>query len=408
MQTQPYLGAENVFSEANVGQSPKMMRVTEIARTAMIVAVVCSFMPFLTLVHDGASTTFSLYRVGMVFYKYGIAKVLPQSAASLVLMARAVAWLIMITACLLTVMLLTKRRDIQTKWIIIFCLFGFVLCFWMFFYMYYLFSHHLPGLESLKIKFEPGGICMALAFMIAAMVMLTTRIKKRTTMAALLILLVIPATILFGIIFLNDRKEYFISLLIITETMIPFFMIYEERQPEARELVVISVIAALAIAGRAAFFMLPFFKPVTAIVIIAAVCLGPEAGFLCGALAAFGSNFFFGQGPWTPWQMFSYGIIGFLAGILFKKGILKKNKRSLCVFGFITTLLIYGGLMDTCSLFMWTANTRSWALILSVYAMGFSVNLIHATATAFFLFVLSKAMIEKLDRIKRKYGMMEP
>lgn len=141
--------------------------------------------------------------------------------------------------------------------------------------------------------------------------------------------------------------------------MIPFAMVFENRKPQARELIVIAVLAAIAVAGRAAFFMLPQFKPVVAIVIIAGVSLGAEAGFLVGAVAGFVSNFFFGQGPWTPWQMFCFGIIGFLAGIFFKKGLLKKNKLSLCIFGGLATFFVYGGIINIGSLMMFTSEF-SW------------------------------------------------
>ena len=70
---------------------------------------------------------------------------------------------------------------------------------------------------------------------------------------------------------------------------------------------------------------MPQFKPVVALVIIAGVCFGGETGFLVGAVTGFVSNFFFGQGPWTPWQMFALGIVGFIGGILFKKGFLRKD-----------------------------------------------------------------------------------
>ena len=65
--------------------------------------------------------------------------------------------------------------------------------------------------------------------------------------------------------------------------------------------------------------MLPQFKPVLALTIIAGVAFGGEVGFLVGAMTMLTSNMIFGQGPWTPWQMFAMGIIGFLAGVLFKK-----------------------------------------------------------------------------------------
>ncbi|HCJ58277.1 MAG TPA: ECF transporter S component, partial [Clostridiaceae bacterium] len=74
-------------------------------------------------------------------------------------------------------------------------------------------------------------------------------LSRRTLASAVLILFVIPATILFGVFFLNDRKYYFISLLIVIYTMLPFVMIFESRRPQARELIVIAVLAAIAVAG---------------------------------------------------------------------------------------------------------------------------------------------------------------
>ncbi|WP_068776130.1 ECF transporter S component [Paenibacillus sp. FJAT-26967] len=233
------------------------------------------------------------------------------------------------------------------------------------------------------------------------------RLSRRTLLAALLILILIPATILLGVFVLNDRKYYFISLLIVLYTMIPFAMVFENRKPQARELIVIAVLAAIAVAGRAAFFMLPQFKPVVAIVIIAGVSFGAEAGFLVGAIAGFVSNFYFGQGPWTPWQMFCFGIIGFLAGVLFKKGLLQKSKLSLCIYGGVSTFVIYGGIINLGSLMMFTSQF-SWPALLATYASGFWFDLVHAIATVFFLFVLSRPMFEKLDRIKMKYGLIEP
>lgn len=112
-------------------------------------------------------------------------------------------------------------------------------------------------------------------------------VGKRTLTAMVLILVAIPFVIFFGIFFLNDRSEIFISLCIIGLAMIPFFMVFEERKPQAREILLIAVMAAIAVAGRMAFFMLPQFKPVAAIVILAGVGLGAEAGFLTGAMAGF-------------------------------------------------------------------------------------------------------------------------
>lgn len=232
------------------------------------------------------------------------------------------------------------------------------------------------------------------------------RFSRRTLLAGVLILFIIPATILLGVFLLDDRKYYFISLLIIFYTMLPFAMMFEHRKPQARELIVIAVLIAIAVAGRGAFFMLPQFKPVVAIVIIAGVTLGAEAGFLVGAMTGFVSNFFFGQGPWTPWQMFCFGIIGFVAGILFKKGLLRRTKLSLCLFGGLSTLVIYGGIINIGSLLMFTPEL-SWKALLATYISGFWFDIVHSIATVTFLFIISKPMIEKLDRIKKKYGLIE-
>lgn len=232
------------------------------------------------------------------------------------------------------------------------------------------------------------------------------KITKRTIVATLLILLLIPLTICFGVFFLENRKYYFISLLVIVESMIPFCMLFEWRKPKARELIVISVMCAIAVAGRSAFFMIPQFKPVIALVIIAGVCFGGETGFLVGCVTAFVSNFFFGQGPWTPWQMFALGVIGFLAGIIFKKGIVSGNRLSLCIFGFFSTVVIYGGIMNPASVIM-AQSKINMQMIVSALAVGLPFDLVHATGTAFFLWCISGAMIEKFERVKIKYGLVQ-
>ncbi len=231
-------------------------------------------------------------------------------------------------------------------------------------------------------------------------------LKKRTVIASFLILLLIPFTIFFGIYYLGDRKYYFISLLIILETILPFFMIFENRRVEAREIVIVSVLCAIGVAGRAAFFMIPEFKPLLAVITISGVCMGAETGFLVGAMTGFVSNFFFGQGPWTPWQMFALGIIGFVSGIVFETGILRKTRYSLSVFGFLSALLVYGGIMNPASVLMVTQNpTRE--MIYSAFLVGLPVDFIHAMSTAFFLWFLGEPMIEKLERVKQKYGILE-
>ncbi len=231
------------------------------------------------------------------------------------------------------------------------------------------------------------------------------KLHKRTVIATLLILLLIPLTLFAGVYYFAGRKYYFISLLILLECMLPFFLIFEGRKPQARELVLIAVLVALNVAGRAAFFMLPEFKPVVAMTILAGVAFGGETGFLVGAMTMLVSNMLFSQGPWTPWQMFAMGIIGWLAGVLYRKGVLRRGRLSLCIFGVIASTIIYGGIMNPASALMW-AHTINWKIILSYYITGLPVDLVRAAATFVFLWLGAEPMLEKLDRVKVKYGLV--
>lgn len=231
------------------------------------------------------------------------------------------------------------------------------------------------------------------------------KLSRRSLAAAVVVLLAIPMTIYIGIYFFGDRKYYFISLLIILEAMLPFALIFERRKPQARELVIIAVLCAIGVAGRVAFFMLPQFKPVIAIAIIAGVAFGGETGFLVGAVTGFVSNMFFGQGPLTPWQMFAFGVIGFLAGVLFRKGLLLRSRTALCVFGGLSAFLIYGGLMNPAVL-LTNQPSPTLDMLWPYYLQGIPFDLIHAVATVVFLYIAAEPMLEKLDRIKEKYGLL--
>ena len=231
------------------------------------------------------------------------------------------------------------------------------------------------------------------------------RLPKRTVAATVVILLLIPMTILVGTTYLNDERYLFISLLVLLEAMTPFFLVFEGRRPQARELVLIAVLSAIAVAGRTAFFALPQVKPMLALVIIAGVALGGETGFITGAVAMLVSNIYFGQGAWTPWQMFAAGIIGYLSGVLFQKGFLRRSRGSLCVFGFLMTICIYGLVMNFATIVLVRAPMNAASLI-AYYGQGLPMDIIHALSTLVILFFASEPMLEKLDHVKTKYGIL--
>ena len=231
-------------------------------------------------------------------------------------------------------------------------------------------------------------------------------LSLRSRIAALMGFAAIPLTVLFGKYMLSDRKYYFISLLIILEAMFPFVFMFEKRRPKAREAVLISVLCAVGVAGRGAFYMLPQFKPVAAVTVISGACLGGGAGFLVGAVTAFISNFFFGQGIWTPWQMLAFGMVGLVSGIIFEKGLLPKKRIPMSIFGGFAAVIIYGGIINPASVLMMTDKPTP-AMIISAYAAGLPFDLVQGAATVFFLWLCAEPFVEKIERIKIKYGLAE-
>lgn len=228
--------------------------------------------------------------------------------------------------------------------------------------------------------------------------------KRALFLRVLVCAVLIPATLFLGT-HLKGRWYYLTCTLVIIETMLPFFMAFETRKPQARELVTIAVMCALSVASRVVV-LIPNFKPMTAIIMLTGIALGPEAGFLTGAVSAFASNFFFSQGPWTPWQMMGYGVGGFLAGILFFGKKRNHSPATLAVFGFLTIQLVVGPLLDCCTVFT-TGSKLSWKFAAAVFAAGVPYNFKHALACAVTMLLFSKPLLEKLERLIVKYGMMD-
>lgn len=111
-----------------------------------------------------------------------------------------------------------------------------------------------------------------------------------------------------------------LSLIVLAMTIAPFFMVFESRKPKAREIVLLAMMSALVVASHLFFHIVFPIQIGTALIIISGISLGSEAGFFIGALSRLVCNFYMGQGPWTPWQMFCWGILGFLAGFAFNCG----------------------------------------------------------------------------------------
>lgn len=263
-----------------------------------------------------------------------------------------------------------------------------------------------------------------------------------------------------------------ISLIILVLTMAPFFMVFERRRPKAREIVLIAMMCALTVCAQLICNVTVPLRAGTAIIIVCGIALGPEAGFLIGALARFVLNFYVGHGPWSPWQMFCWGMLGFLAGLAFNRvGLEKKKSRDfrvimgplLCVvftlsiayvtyvlfppadgatffgwrlyifgaaglllgvvvqrkrlpvdditltaFTFVTTFVLYGGIMNIFTMISAASipgnPAISWEAQKIYYISGVSYDLGHALTAAVFNFLFGEKIVQKLERIKLKYG----
>ena len=228
----------------------------------------------------------------------------------------------------------------------------------------------------------------------------------------------------------NADQTALLSLVVVLASLGVFFATYESSAPRLRDIMPTVVLAALAAAGRILFAPIPDFKPVSAIAIIAGVVFGRKSGFMVGALAALASNFFFGQGPWTPWQMYAWGLVGYGAGLLAAIPVRASNRASesglaecgedrsprkqslieryaviIYIYGFASCLM-YGFILNAWSILsFYHAQASGLAGILLVYATALPFDVTHGVATVVFLAALYVPWRRKLKRIISKYGM---
>lgn len=216
-----------------------------------------------------------------------------------------------------------------------------------------------------------------------------------------ILVLCIPVVLVLGATVFAQKQYAWISLAVMVLSCVPFFLSFERRQQSATRLVLIAILTALSVVGRLIFAPLPGAKPVTAMVVITAMYFGGEAGFMTGALTAVLSNFQFGQGPWTPFQMFAWGVVGLVAGLLANP--LKRSRIVLCVYGALSGVA-YSMLMDIWSV-LWQDNGFNFARYMAYVVTSLPFMAIYAVSNVVFLLILAKPIGNKLERVKMKYGL---
>lgn len=224
--------------------------------------------------------------------------------------------------------------------------------------------------------------------------------KKKNWILYSVIILSIPIIVILGAIVFQNKQFAFISMAVSVLACVLFFISFENKSHNSTRLVMIAILTALSVTGRLVFAAVPGIKPVTAIVIITALYLGSEAGFMTGSLTALLSNFALGQGPWTPFQMLTWGLIGFVAGILSEK--LKANKGLLYLYGILSGIA-FSVLMDLWSV-IWQDGAFNLSRYIALLASSAVFCAVYAVSNVVFLCVLTKPIGSKLERIKEKYG----
>lgn len=224
--------------------------------------------------------------------------------------------------------------------------------------------------------------------------------KKRILMMTGCFLL-IAVLLVLEITVWRDRRYLLLSVLMAAIACVPFYYAYEKKEGSTRRMVILAVMVVFAAAGRLLFAPIPGCKPVMAIVIITAVYLGAEAGFLTGSLAALISNLFFGQGPWTPFQMLAWGLPGYVAGLPFLKNRLK-NRMFACLYG-VAAGIFYSMFMDIWVVLSFEGEgtlARYQAVLISSLPSTFG----YVVSNVIFLLLLMRPFGKKLERIGTKHG----
>lgn len=198
------------------------------------------------------------------------------------------------------------------------------------------------------------------------------------------------------------RHYWLISAAFVLLALAPCFIRFERRRVPAPELLLLAILIALAAVSRVPFVAIPSVQPMTFVIIASALVLGAERGFMIGALAALASNMLLGQGPWTPWQMFCWGMIGCVAGWLKDTRFMRSTWGRL-LFGLVAGLL-FGWVMNLTRIVTMMAEF-SRELLYATYAASLAFDVLHALSNVAFMLLFGAAWIRILHRFKIKYGL---
>ncbi|AWI05898.1 ECF transporter S component [Clostridium drakei] len=218
------------------------------------------------------------------------------------------------------------------------------------------------------------------------------------------LIIFLTAVVIFIIMALTVKSSFEagVSIICTLSVFLILFMSYfyfEKSNAGTKEIAVIATLSAFASVSRMAFAPIPNVKPVTFLVALTGFVFGPYEGFLVGSTTAFLSNMFFGQGPWTPWQMFSWGVVGIIGGFWGKRN----KKVSAMKFSIACFFLgvMFDWIMDIQYVVGFVRPLNMWTF-LGGYMSGLTFDVLHGGGSFIFSIIFYDSFLPVLQRYKRK------
>jgi energy-coupling factor transport system substrate-specific component len=222
-------------------------------------------------------------------------------------------------------------------------------------------------------------------------------LKFLEPIALLAVLVTLVVCAVFGV-----QGSALLTAIVALLSFVPFAVEFEKRKPRPAEIMPIVVLSAIAVVGRVIMVAIPNFQPVSALVIFTGIFFGRSSGYLTGAFAALVSDMILGMGPWMPWQMYGWGMMGYFAGLLAERGVFKDRTWLIYAYGILASAL-YGTILDTWFIIGFVKDITLTA-IAAAYTAGFAMNISHIISTVVFLALILVPWGRKIKRIKIKFG----
>lgn len=223
--------------------------------------------------------------------------------------------------------------------------------------------------------------------------------QTKTVISITILLLGSILLLVLGAVLFQEKQYAWVSFGIAVLSCAVILHSFDRRHTHIRRMVLIAVMTALSVAGRFLFSVIPAFKPMTAVIVMTGMYFGAEAGFLCGAFTAVLSNFYFGQGPWTPFQMVSLGIIGLIAGICHKP--LKAGRAALVLYG-VFAGAFYSLIMDIWTV-LWSQASFEPKLYAAAFLAAAPFTMLYSISNVIFLLLMRRPLGARLQRVITKY-----